>query len=210
MKRSSIAAAAMVLGSVVLVACSEDPPNAREPTGQAATQVGEPDGRIVFARAEPSAGVLAGDGDTYTYTVNADGTDEQPLFPEGPSASPRWSPDGADIHVFCCDDGMAAHVLDPETGVIQTSFPSPDPTLETFCGGAWSPDGKRLACEVFGVDDPSRNGIYSIRASDGGGLTRITSVTGGDDIPGDYPRMGRASCSFATPMKARPGSLSRR
>ena len=60
MKRSWIAAAAMVLGSVVLVACSEEPPNVREPTGQAATQVGEPDGRIVFARADPSAGVLAG------------------------------------------------------------------------------------------------------------------------------------------------------
>lgn len=83
MKRSWIAAAAMVLGSVVLVACSEDPPNVREPTGQAATQVGEPDGRIVFTRADPSAGVLAGDGDTYTYTLNADGT-------EGTPAASRW------------------------------------------------------------------------------------------------------------------------
>jgi TolB protein len=140
--------------------------------------------------------VLAGDGDTYTYTVNADGTDEQPLFSEGPSASPRWSSNGTDIHVFCCDDGMAAHVLDPETGIIQTSFPSPDPTLETFCGGAWSPDGKRLACEVFGVDDPSRTGIYLIRASDGGGLTRITSVTGGEDIPGDYSPDGDSLVFF--------------
>jgi hypothetical protein len=59
MKRSWIAAAAMVFGWLVLVACSEDPPNGREPTGQAATQVGEPDGRIVFTRADPSAGVLA-------------------------------------------------------------------------------------------------------------------------------------------------------
>jgi hypothetical protein len=34
MKRSWIAAAAMAFGWLVLVACSEDPPNAREPTGQ--------------------------------------------------------------------------------------------------------------------------------------------------------------------------------
>jgi Tol biopolymer transport system component len=205
MKRSWIAAAAMVLGWLVLVACSEDPPNVREPTGQVATRVGEPDGRIVFTRADPSAGVLAGDGETYTYTLNADGTDEQPLFSEGPSASPRWSPDGADIHIFCCDDGMVAHVVDSETGVIRSSFPSPDPTLETFCGGAWSPDGKRLACEVFGVDDPSRNGIYSIRASDGGGLTQITSVTGGDDIPGDYSPDGESLVFFRDSNEGKAG-----
>jgi Tol biopolymer transport system component len=35
------------------------------------------------------------------------------------------------------------------------------------------------------VTDPSRNGIYTIRSSDGGGLTRITSHPGGDDNPGD-------------------------
>jgi Tol biopolymer transport system component len=36
------------------------------------------------------------------------------------------------------------------------------------------------------VDDPSRNGIYSVRPSDGGHLTRITSNPDGGDIPGDY------------------------
>ena len=190
MKRSWITAAAMVLGSLSLVACSEDPRNAHEPSGPAATQVPEPDGRIVFVRADPSAGVIAGDADTYTYAVNADGSDEQPLFSEGPSAGPRWSPGGDEIQVFCCDDGMAAHIVDPETGVIRTSFPPPDPTLETHCGGAWSPDGERLACEGFGVDDPSRNGIYTIRVSDGGALTRITANNGGDDIPGDYSPEG--------------------
>ena len=41
------------------------------------------------------------------------------------------------------------------------------------------------------MTDPSRNGVYSIRASDGGGLTRITSNPGGDDIPGDYSPDGK-------------------
>ncbi len=125
-----------------------------------------------------------------TYTVDPDGSDEQQLFTDGFSSGPRWSPDGTEIHIFCCDDGMSAHVLDPETGDVR-GLPPPDPALETFCGGAWSPDGKRLACEVFGVDDPSLNGLYSIRSSDGGDLTRITSNPGGDDIPGDYSPDGK-------------------
>jgi Tol biopolymer transport system component len=48
-----------------------------------------------------------------------------------------------------------------------------------------------LACGGFGVTDPSRNGIYTIRSSDGGGLTRITSNPGGDDNPGDYSPDGK-------------------
>lgn len=98
----------------------------------------------------------------------------QQLFTDGPSDGPRWSPDGTEIRIFCCDDGMVAQFINPDSGNLRT-LPPPDPTLETFCGGAWSLDGKRLACEVFGVNDPSRNGIHSIRSSDGGGLTRITS-----------------------------------
>ena len=62
----------------------------------------------------------------------------------------------------------------------------PDPDLETYCGGAWSPDGERLACEGYGIDDRGLNGIYSIRVSDGGDLTRITSNADGYDTPGDY------------------------
>jgi Tol biopolymer transport system component len=131
--------------------------------------------------------VLAGEG--VTDSVNADGSDERQLFSDGDSPGPRWSPDGGEIAIFCCDNGMVAHVLDPDTNDLR-ELPPPDPALETHCGFAWSPDGKRLACEVFGVDDPTLNGIYSIRASDGGGLSRITTIPGGDDIPGDYSPQG--------------------
>jgi TolB protein len=173
----------MVLGPLLFAACSEEAPGASEPSGSVAPQAPEPDGRIVFMRGDPSEGVLAGEG--VTYTVNADGSGERQLFSDGPSAGPSWSPDGDQVHIFCCNDGMVAHLLDPGTGDLR-GIPPLDPTLETFCGGAWSPDGKRLACETFGVDDPSRNGIYSIRVSDGRDLSRITANPGGDDIPGDY------------------------
>jgi TolB protein len=179
MKRSWIAVVAMVLGLQVLVACSEEAPSASEPNGSAAPQGPEPDGRIVFVRGDPE------EGDSFTYTVNPDGSDVEQLFLDRPSEGPRWSPDGTEIHIFCCDDGMAAHFVDPATGDLRT-LPPPEPKLETFCGFAWSPDGERIACEGFGVDDPSLNGIYSIRSADGDGLERITSNPGGDDIPGDY------------------------
>src|SRR5512132_2974040 len=141
-------------------------------------------GRIVFARFDPAV------GDTFTYAVNPDGSHVQQLFSAHPSNTPHWSPDGSEVAIFCCDDGMAAHFVNPDTGSFREVAP-PDPTLETHCGFSWSPDGQRLACESFGVTDPSRNGVYSIRASDGGGLTRITSNPGGGDIPGDYSPDGK-------------------
>ena len=73
----------------------------------------------------------------------------------------------------------------------------PDPDhLFTACP-LMSPDGSRLACGGFGEDrfenptDPSLNGIYTIRSSDGGGLTRMTSNPGGEDMPGDYSPNGK-------------------
>ena len=118
--------------------------------------------------------------------------------------------DGTEIAIFCCDDGMAAHILDAETGALRT-LPMPDPGLETFCGGPWSPDGERLICEGFRMDDPDRNGIYTIRASDGGGLKRITtfpptsSPRTARTSPATTPPTGSSSCSCAPTRKNPPG-----
>jgi Tol biopolymer transport system component len=152
------------------------------PASPAQAKVPGPNGRIVFARFDPPL------GGTVTYTVNPDGSQQQQLFPRG-AENPHWSPDGSEVSIFCCDDGMAAHIVDPDTGGFRELAPQ-DPTLEVHCG-PWSADGARLACESFGVTDPSRNGVYAIRSSDGGGLTRITSNPGGADIPGDYSPDGK-------------------
>ena len=162
-----------VAGLVALVAMSATPAGAKVPG---------PNGRIAFTQFEPAT------GGTVTYTVNPDGSHVQPLFARG-SEGPHWSPDGSQVSIFCCDDGMAAHIVDTDSGSFRELAP-PDPTLETHCG-QWSPDGQRLACESFGTTEPSRNGIYSIRSSDGTGLARITSNPGGDDIPGDYSPDGK-------------------
>ena len=174
----------IVLGILTAAACSDDSDgastNAAESTTTtveaSTTQVPfEPPGPIVFQRVNPAS------GETNIFTVNPDGSDDRLLF-AGPAEVPRWSPDGTEVSIFCCDNGMAAHFVDGATGELRELAP-PDPALETHCGGGWSPDGERLACEVFGVDDPSLNGVYSIRTSDGGDLTRITSNPGGDDTP---------------------------
>jgi hypothetical protein len=61
------------------------------------TDAGELDGRIAFVRGDPE------EGESVTYTVNPDGSDEEQLFFDGPSEGPRWSPDGTEIQIFCCD-----------------------------------------------------------------------------------------------------------
>lgn len=145
-------------------------------------------GRIAFTRFDPTL------GGTVTYTVNPDGTTLEPLFSNGRSEFAHWSPDGSEVSIFtACSDGQqdcAATIVDPDAGTFR-QFKWPDPTLETNCA-QWAPDGRRLACDSFGVTDAGRNGIYSIRSSDGGGLRRITTNPGGEDIPGDYsPDGGR-------------------
>jgi len=173
--RRSIAVLVVAVGVAAGSDTTTEPsPGSSEP---ATTDVG----RIMFQRA-PGGEVVEAE-ETDVYVVNADGSEEQLLAAgAGPG---RWSPDGSEVSIFCCDDGGAAHLLNPDTGEVRRLEPQ-DPTLETYCGGAWSPDGERLVCETFGVDDPSLNGMYSIRAADGGGLTRITSNPGGTDMPGDY------------------------
>ena len=139
-------------------------------------------GRLVFVRGDPSSGV------SEVYTVDADGAHLRKLFQRGANG-PHWSPDGEVVSIFCCDDGMAAHFVGVADGAFH-ELPPASRSLETHCG-PWSSDGQRLACEGYGVRDPDRNGIYSVRVSDGRNLRRVTSVPGGEDIPGDYSPDGR-------------------
>jgi Tol biopolymer transport system component len=142
----------------------------------------ELNGRIVFERFD------AAEGATAVFLANADGTDVHELFDRG-AEWPHWSPDGREISIFCCDDGMAAHIVDSATGGFR-ELPWPDKALEVHCG-PWTADGRDLACESFGVNDPKRNGVWMMRSRDGGGLTRLTSNPGGDDVPGDFSPDGK-------------------
>jgi Tol biopolymer transport system component len=163
-----------VLAGVVCVAAVTAMPADGKAPGQ--------NGRIAFARFDPALDGMA------TYTANPDGSRVQRLFSPGHSEGPHWSPDGRQIAVSAsCTDGeenCAVTIVNPDSGTFR-QLKMPDPNLFTGCV-VWSPDGKRLACEGFGEPDPSRNGIYTVRSSDGRGLTRMTSNPGGDDLPVDY------------------------
>jgi Tol biopolymer transport system component len=98
-----------------------------------------------------------------------------------------------------CDTAFA--LLDVASGGVH-GFSMPDPNLFTACV-VWAPNGRRLACEGQSEDDPDRNGVYTIRVSDGRGLTRITTNPGGVDSPLDFsPDGGRVL--FARTDPGRP------
>jgi Tol biopolymer transport system component len=141
-----------------------------------------PGGRLVYAQwIHEEIGSL--------FTTNPDGTDTTPLLPVGDPH--RWSPDGRHISVVAenSDGRLFVGLIDPD-GSHYVQFNSPDPTLDLGCF-AWSPDGSRLACEGWDDTDLTRNGMYTVRASDGGDLVRVTTCPNScHDIPTDYSRDG--------------------
>jgi len=147
-----------------------------------------PNGQVVFGRFDPLL------EDTTVYTVNPDGSHARQVLAL-PAACPRWSPDGTRIITCGFPPHGAAALIDPDDGSYRV-LPMPDAELFTACP-LMTPDGARLTCEGFGEDefenptDPSRNGIYTIRSSDGSGLTRMTANPGGGDLPGDYSPNGK-------------------
>ena len=136
-----------------------------------------PGGRLVYIALVEAGGSLV--------TTNPDGTDTMPLLPV--TNPPRWSPDGRHISVVTDNDqGLLFVGLVEPDGSNYVQFDGPDPTLNLGCF-AWSIDGSRLACEGWDDSDLKRNGIYTVRSSDGGDLVRVTtSPDGGHDIPTDY------------------------
>jgi Tol biopolymer transport system component len=151
------------------------PPATANPAG--------PNGQILFGRYDPTL------DDTVLYTVNPDGSHARQVFPFAVEC-PHWSPDGT--RIASCGNGAdddGARIIDPDTGNYRY-IPGPDPDLNTACY-LWTPDATRLACESWSDSDPGRNGIYTIRISDGQGLTQVTSNPYGDDTPVAYSPNGK-------------------
>jgi Tol biopolymer transport system component len=148
-------------------------------------------GRIAFARFDPAF------GDDATYTMNPNGSDVQPLFPSFASNSPHWSPDGAEVAVVSglgipCPPTCTGNtvIINPATGDYRVLASQGFPAVSTFCS-IWSPDASHFVCDGENDSDASVNGLYTIRSSDGGGLTRITNAGGGADLPIDYSPDGQ-------------------
>jgi Tol biopolymer transport system component len=142
-------------------------------SAQATVPGPSPNGRILYAKE------TFGTEETPLYTANPDGTHEHLLLPPG-SGCPSWSPDGTKVLVGCTFSGPLVRpaTINPD-GTGFTVLDNPDPDLNLFCT-SWSPDGARLACEGGSDVNPGRDGLYTIRASDGGGLRLLTKT------PGDF------------------------
>jgi Tol biopolymer transport system component len=130
-----------------------------------------PNGRIAFTRQDPTCNHHECQA---IFTVNPDGSHEQKLL-QGPCC-PNWSPSGAELS-FLDDCSFGGHcegtIVNADTGTVRT-LPNPDPALynEFFSCNRWSPDGTKLACSVES-DTVGYSGIYTVRSSDGGNLTRV-------------------------------------
>jgi dipeptidyl aminopeptidase/acylaminoacyl peptidase len=114
------------------------------------------------------------------FTANPDGTDVRDLGVKVTCA--RWWPDGSKILIT--NDGAygPGHPLRPATVRPDGSGLEPldatkDLSLNLGCGDV-SPDGRLLVLEGFNEKEQGRNGIYVVRASDGGGLRRVVATPG--------------------------------
>jgi len=137
-------------------------------------------GRLLFSRFIEQTHRFTG-----MFVIGSDGESPVPL--PGPEGGGRWSGTGAEIAVMTIlpDDRVGTAIIEPD-GTVKRVLGIPDPTLNAVCT-IWSPDDSRLACESWDDGDPSRNGIYSVSASDGGDLRRLTKPpTGHTDMPGDF------------------------
>jgi hypothetical protein len=168
-------AAALV---IVLAACAApltSTPSKSAPSSASAKAM-TLDGRIIINR------------DTF-FIGHADGTDLQQLAdPETYCCQARISPDHTRIITMPGTDTTGA--VRGGTLILNGSqfdlFHRPDPTLN-LVPQAWSPDGRRIAFEGWDDSDPSRAGVYTARAGDGGDLLRVTTAPGRPhDMPLDF------------------------
>jgi dipeptidyl aminopeptidase/acylaminoacyl peptidase len=96
---------------------------------------------------------------SYVYVMNADGTGERRLTPDGQGDSPRWSPVGRKVAFASARYGTA--VVDVDGGTVTSVYGKPT-------NPAWSPTGTAL---VFW----DRDGFYLAHV-DGRGPTRRVSL----------------------------------
>lgn len=156
-------------------------------------------GRLLFSRSNQATHTFVG-----SFVSRPDGSGETEIPLPWTEGANRWSRSGKEIAVATelADKRVGTAIIAPDGTVLRVLEIS-DPTLNLACW-VWSIDDARLACEAWDDADPSRRGIYSVRASDGGDLQRVSS--GANDLPGDYSPTGQFVFKRGTPDEG-PGQL---
>jgi Tol biopolymer transport system component len=175
-----LVAGALVVAAVVLV--STDILDRGEGTTPGIPPaLSPPAGSILF-------GVEQGDGTQALFTADVAGGPERDLgIATDPGAT--WSPDGATILVTSSvgpaetRSPLRPATIDPDGSNFTLLGATSDPEVGLNCL-TWSPDGSQLACEGFSTSGgPELGGVYTVRASDGGGIQRLTEFRA---VPMDY------------------------
>ncbi len=131
-------------------------------------------------------GQLAFDhGDNGVFVANPDGSDAHELVPAGCCAG--WSPDGSHLVLpALLADGRFTFSVVNADGSGLTVMPIDDPTLWVGAD-TWSPDGQWVLGPGGDETNPSRDGIYIRRASDGSAIRQVYhNPSGGPVQIGDF------------------------
>jgi Tol biopolymer transport system component len=196
-----------VLVSIAAVACASSRATDLAPAAPEAASAQSPggslDGRFVFIRSSRAGDVQS------LFVVNANGSGQRQLTQPGEVCClDRVSPDGTLILVMPAGDPglpVTGGTIDIDGSNFQRLVLQ-DPTLN-LVPQAWSPDGERIAFEGWDESDPSRTGVYTARASDGGDLVRVTSRDGFEhDMPLDYSPDG-TQLVFYRSVEIDPGPI---
>jgi len=209
MNRKDLRPALTALAVVVsLAGCGDDPSDsgsAGTPTqGSSRTTNGDPslDGRLMFSRFDEATHSFLS-----SHVARADGSDETTLEVPWEEGGGQWSHSGDEIAVVTqlADGRIGTAVIDAQ-GQLQRELTIPDDSLNLVCT-VWSPDDSRLACEGWDDTQPERRGLYSVRASDGRDVERLTETPEGlGDLPGDYSPDG-STFLFLRGAEESPGTL---
>jgi Tol biopolymer transport system component len=162
--------AAPILVAVVAVACTSNAAPGTSSSAPSTIDIAALPGKIAFSRA---GGTF---GDATIFTANANGTNQRRISGFGKNCCPRWSPDGTHLLMgaLAPDGRGSTGIFDPHGSLLRT-LPLPPGPFSLACNQAWSPATGRLACDSWSETKPELGGgIYTLRASDGGGVVRLT------------------------------------
>lgn len=143
-----------------------------------------------------SAGVVAGRNGkivvgqvfpNFGFTINPNGSERDTVGQRRSTTCIGWSPSGRKV---LCNLWGKNHVQPAVASPAGSGFHLLNPTrkLDLFCV-SWSPTRRRLLCHSEGMQNAAQAGLYSVKASDGRDLVRITASPGGvsDDGYGFSP-----------------------
>ena len=145
------------------------------------------EGQFLFSRFNESSHTFMG-----MFVTQTDGSADTAIPLPWEEGWGRWSRSGTEIAVpTLLDDERIGTAIIAADGTVLRVLTISDPTLNLVCT-VWSADDGRLACEGWDDADSSRNGIYTVNASDGLDIQRLTTPPAGKhDLPGDFSSDGQ-------------------